>query len=437
MAKPRNIIIAGAAGRDFHNFLVYYKNNPNYSVVCFTAAQIPGIAHRFFPRILAGGKYPKGIHIFPEEKLPQLIKKFNVQEVVLAYSDVSHEHVMHFASMVMANGADFSLLGPNSTMLFSRRPVIAVCAVRTGSGKSQTSRYIATALKKAGKRVVVVRHPMPYGNLAKQAVQRFSVYKDLERHECTIEEREEYEQYISNSITVFAGVDYEKILRRAEREADVIVWDGGNNDIPFFKPRLHVVVVDPQRPGHEARYYPGETNFRMADIIVINKMNTSKKKAVKQILENINALNPKAIVVKANSNIIVEHSGSLKGKKALVIEDGPTLTHGEMEIGAGMIAAKRLGVKVVDAQKHSVGSVRETYKRYPRLKKVLPAMGYGKKQIRELAQTINNSTSGIVLSATPIDLSKILKIRRKIVRVRYELEEIGKQRLLREVMKVA
>lgn len=432
--KQSNVIIAGAGGRDFHNFLVFFKSNPLYNVVCFTAAQIPGIAGRVFPAKLAGKKYPKGVPIFDEGMLPELVKKFSVDLVVFSYSDVSHGYVMHFASKCLSLGTDFWFLGPKATMLSCKKPVVSVCAVRTGSGKSQTSRYIALALKNAGKRVVVVRHPMPYGNLEKQAVERFSRLSDLGKYKCTIEEREEYEQYLRNGIVVFAGVDYKKILEEAEKEADVVLWDGGNNDFSFFAPSLQIVVLDPHRAGHELLFHPGEANFRMADIFVLNKMDTAKTSDVERVLANIKAVNPKAVVIKANSKIIVSSPENLRGRKALVVEDGPTLTHGGMKFGAGLIAAKRLGVKIVDAEKHAVGSIKTVYKNYRHLKRVLPAMGYSKKQVRELQETINRSGCEIVLSATPIDLASIIKTKKQIVSVKYELEEIGRKVLLKKVL---
>ncbi len=425
--QKKNVIIAGAAGRDFHNFLTYYKKHDFYNVVCFTAAQIPGIAGRKFPASLSGKNYPKGIPIFDEKKLPELIKKFKVQEVALSYSDLSHEYVMHFASMVGANGADFVLLGPKSTQLVSSKPVISVCAVRTGSGKSQTSRKIAELLKKNGIKVAVIRHPMPYGDLEKQIVQRFETFSDLDKHNCTIEEREEYEPHLKNGVIVYAGVDYEKILRSAEKEAEVIIFDGGNNDFSFIKSDLQIVVCDPLRQGHEIAFYPGETNFRMADVLVVNKIDSAKKEDVQKLLENIKKFNPKAVVIKANSKLTVPNAHKIKGKRVLVVEDGPTLTHGGMITGAAMVAAELSGAKeIVDAHKFAVGSIKELYKKYPRLKKILPAMGYSKAQIRELEQTINRSNADLVVSGTPINFAKELKINKEIIQVTYDLEEIGK-----------
>ncbi len=420
------IIIMGAAGRDFHNFNVYYRNNPNYEVIAFTATQIPGIAKRAYPPQLAGPNYHKGIPIHPEDELPQLIKKNRIQEVIFAYSDVSHEYVMHKASLVLANGADFKLMGPNSTMLQSKVPVVSVCAVRTGSGKSQTSRKIAKILRKQEFKVVVIRHPMPYGDLAKQACQRFASYEDLDKHECTIEEREEYEPHIDNGVTVYAGVDYEQILHEAEKEADIIVWDGGNNDIPFYKPNLHIVVADSHRPGHEITYYPGETNLRMADVVIINKVDTANPTDVATVRNNAKAVNPNAVIIQASSPITVDDPKLINGKKVLVVEDGPTVTHGNMAYGAGTIAAERNGAgEIVDPHPYAVGSIIEAYKTYGHLGAVLPALGYGKEQIRELEQTINKTPCDTVLIGTPIDLRRVLKINKPAVRAKYELQEIG------------
>lgn len=428
--NKKNVIIAGAAGRDFHNFLTYYKNHDFYKVIAFTATQIPGISGRKFPASLSGKKYPHGIPIFDESQIPELVNKFNVHEVALSYSDLSHEYVMHFASMVQATGADFVLLGPISTQLVSKKPVISVCAVRTGSGKSQTSRKIAQLLLRSGKKVAVVRHPMPYGDLAKEAVQRFAEFSDFEKHNVTIEEREEYESYVEHGIVVFAGVDYEKILRLAEKEADIVIWDGGNNDFPFFKPNLQFVVADPLRSGHEVSYYPGETNFRLADVIVVNKVNSAKKSDIQKILANAKKYNSKALVVLADSVLRVSEPKKIKGKRVLVVEDGPTLTHGGMPFGAGFVAAKNFGAKeIVDAKKSAKGSIKEVYKRFPHLDRILPAMGYSKEQMRELEQTINNSSAQVVVSGTPIDLGRDLKVDKEIVSVKYELSERGKNTL--------
>ncbi|MFQ6001969.1 MAG: cyclic 2,3-diphosphoglycerate synthase [Anaerolineae bacterium] len=425
MPKDR-VVIMGAAGRDFHNFNLYFRNNPNYEVVAFTATQIPNIERRTYPPELSGPFYPQGIPIYPEEELTTLIGKHGVDQVIFAYSDISHEYVMHKASEVLAAGADFRLLGPKATMLKAGVPVISVCAVRTGAGKSQTSRRVSDILKKWGKKMVVVRHPMPYGDLAKQACQRFATYEDLDRYECTIEEREEYEPHINRGTVVYAGVDYEEILRHAEAEADIILWDGGNNDLPFYQPDLHIVVADPHRPGHELRYHPGETNLRLADVVIINKIDTANKEDVALVEENIKKLNPKALVVKANSPIFVEDPGAIKGKRVLVIEDGPTLTHGEMAYGAGVVAARRFGAReIVDPRPYAVGSIRDTYANYPTTGPVLPAMGYGEEQIKELEATINSTPCDLVLVATPIDLRRLIDIEKPSDRVRYELEEIS------------
>ncbi|MBM3284458.1 MAG: GTPase [Candidatus Aminicenantes bacterium] len=431
----RKVIIMGAAGRDFHNFNVFFRENSDTRVVAFTAAQIPDIEGRKYPAALAGKLYPKGIPIYAEEELPSLILKQKVKEVVFAYSDISHEYVMHRASLVHAAGASFSLLGPADTMLQSRKPVISVCAVRTGSGKSQTSRKIALMLKARDRKVAVIRHPMPYGDLVKQKVQRFASYEDLDRHECTIEEREEYEPHIDNGIIVYAGVDYQAILKQAEKEADVLLWDGGNNDFPFYLPDLEIVVVDPHRAGHELLYHPGETNFRRASVIVINKMDTASPEQVKAIRKNIKAINPKAAVIRANSKILVEDGQAIAGKRVLVIEDGPTLTHGGMTYGAGIVAARQYGAaQIIDPRPWAVGSIKQTFEKYGHLDKVLPAMGYGEKQTRELARTINKADCDLVVSATPIDLRRVISPNKRVLRVRYELEEIGLPNL-KEVLK--
>ena len=416
----------GAAGRDFHNFNVYYRNNPKYEVVAFTATQIPGIEKRAYPPELAGPDYPNGIPIYPEEDLPELIKKHGVNEVVFSYSDVSHEYVMHKASIALANGADFRLMGPFATMLKAKVPVVSICAVRTGSGKSQTSRRVTKILREKGFRVVVVRHPMPYGDLAKQVCQRFASHEDLDKHECTIEEREEYEPHINNGIIVYAGVDYEKILREAEKEADIIVWDGGNNDMPFYKPDLHIVVADPHRPGHEVAYHPGETNLRMADVVVINKVDTADPMNVATVRKNVKRLNPKAIIIEAASPITVDKPELIKGKRVLVVEDGPTLTHGNMPYGAGTIAAERLGAtEIVNPRPYAVGSIVKKFEEYPHLGAVLPAVGYGKEQIKELEETINKTPCDVVLIGTPIDLRRVLQLNKPAARAKYELQEIG------------
>lgn len=429
MAK-RKVIIMGAAGRDFHNFNVLYRDNPDYEVVCFTATQIPDIAGRKYPASLAGKLYPNGIPIEDEKDLIDLVKKHNVDEVVFSYSDVQHEYVMHHASRVMAAGADFKVVGSRTTMLKSTKPVIAVCAVRTGCGKSQTTRAVANLLKKMGKKVVAVRHPMPYGDLEKQKVQRFASIDDLKKHNCTIEEMEEYEPHITRGNVIYAGVDYEAILRAAENDpagCDVILWDGGNNDMPFFKPDLHITVVDPHRPGHEFKYYPGETNLYMADVIVINKIDSASNENIQIVRKNIQSANPKAIVIDAASPIFIENWQEIKGKRVLVVEDGPTLTHGEMTYGAGVVAAQKFGAaSLVDPRPWVVGKIEETYKKYPYIGTLLPAMGYSEAQIKDLETTINKVDCDAVIIATPIDLTRIIKIKKPAYRVIYELQEIGK-----------
>jgi len=416
------VIIMGAAGRDFHNFNVYFRNNDVYEIVAFTATQIPGIGERTYPRELAGSNYPNGIPIHSEEELPKLIREHDVDQVVFAYSDVPHEYVMHKASIVLANGADFRLMGPKTTMLKAKVPLVSIGAVRTGSGKSQTSRQVAKILKNKGLRVVVIRHPMPYGDLRKQVCQRFASYEDLDKYECTIEEREEYEPHIDNGIIVYAGVDYEKILREAEKEADVIVWDGGNNDMPFYKPDLHIVVADPHRAGHELTYHPGEANLRMADVVIINKVETANSKNVEKVKKNIKSVNPDALVLEAASPITVDKPELIKGKRVLVIEDGPTLTHGSMPYGAGTIAAKRFGGEIVDPRPYAVGSIKETYGKYAHLGAILPALGYGEKQVAELKETIDRTPCDVVVIGTPIDLRRVMTLGKPTVRVRYELK---------------
>jgi predicted GTPase len=431
------VIIMGAAGRDFHNFNTYFRDNPAYKVVAFTAAQIPDIEGRLYPPALAGKQYPEGIPIFAEEELPQLIKKYDVDQVVFAYSDVAHEDVMHKASLVNACGADFRLMGPDKTMIKSSRKVIAVTAVRTGSGKSQTTRYVAKILQEAGKKVAVIRHPMPYGNLEEQVAMRFATYEDLDKFQCTIEEREEFEPHIDDGIVVYAGVDYEVILRQAEKEADVIIWDGGNNDTPFYVSDLHIVVVDPHRAGHETSYHPGETNLRMADIAIINKIDSADPADVEAVKEAVTINNPEAEIILANSPITVEKPDSVKGKKVLVVEDGPTLTHGGMAYGAGVIAAQKLGAgELLDPRPYAVGSIKSTFAKYNHLSKLLPAMGYGKTQIEELEKTINNSPAEMVVIGTPIDLRRVMTLEKPAVRVGYELEETGTPRLKELVTKI-
>jgi predicted GTPase len=426
----KKVIIMGAAGRDFHNFNVCFRDRADCRVIAFTATQIPDIAGRKYPAGLAGKLYPKGIPICAEEELDTLVRKHKVQDVYFAYSDVSHEYVMNKGSQVMAAGANFYLLGPNDTMIRSRKPVVSVCAVRTGSGKSQTSRKIALLLKAKGRRVAVIRHPMPYGDLVKQKVQRFAAYADLDKHECTIEEREEYEPHIDNGIVVYAGVDYGAILKQAEKEADIILWDGGNNDFSFYRSDLEIVVVDPHRAGHELRYHPGETNFRRAQVIVINKMDTAGKEQIDAVLANIKKFNPRAKVIRANSRITVQNGDEISGKRVLVIEDGPTLTHGGMQFGAGIVAAQKYGAaEIIDPRPFAVGSIKKTFEKYSHLDKVLPAMGYGEKQTQELDATIDRTDCDLVVSATPIDLNRVITPNKKLLRVRYELEEIGSPKL--------
>ncbi len=424
--SKRKAIIMGAAGRDFHNFNLHFRQNSDYEVVAFTATQIPNIDDRKYPAELAGALYPKGIPIEPEDSLPELIGRHNVDEVFFAYSDVPHDYVMHRASLVNGFGASFSLLGPKFTMIKSRVPVVAVCAVRTGCGKSQTTRRVAEILMGKGKRVVAIRHPMPYGDLVKQRVQRFETLEDLKRHECTIEEMEEYEPHISRGIVVYAGVDYGAILEQAEKEADVILWDGGNNDTPFYVPDLHIVVVDPLRPGHEIGYHPGETNLRMADVVVINKEVEADLHALRVVKENIRSYNPGAVVIDAASPIRIENPELLAGKRALVVEDGPTLTHGEMTFGAGIVAAQRYGAAgLVDPRPFLKGSLVKTFAKYKGIGTLLPAMGYGEEQMRDLEATINAAECDVVVIGTPIDLRRIIRIDKPSVRVFYDLQEIG------------
>ncbi len=413
----------GAAGRDFHNFNTYFRRNKYYKVVAFTAAQIPNIAGRIYPQKLAGRLYPKGIPIYKETDLAKLIKKHKADKVIFAYSDISHEEVMHKASIALAAGADFMLLGPKSTYIKSNKPVIAVCAVRTGAGKSPTSQYIVEYLMKKGLRVGVVRHPMPYGDLAKEEVQRFASYSDFKKFNSTIEEREEYEPYVSKGVVVYAGVDYEKILRIAEKECDVLLWDGGNNDLPFYKPDIHITIADPHRAGHELRYHPGEANLRAADVILIGKTGTAKKSDIQMVCNNAKAANPRAQIIKTDLRLNVSGSVniSISNKHVLVIEDGPTLTHGEMKFGAGMLVANKARARIIDASKYAVGSIKEIYKKYPHLNKILPAMGYSPKQITELKKTINNAKCDAVIEATPIDLSRLIKINKPVVEVNYSL----------------
>ena len=424
----RRIVVAGAAGRDFHNFNVVFRGREDVEVVAFTATQIPDIEGRVYPAALAGPGYPDGIRILPEAELSHLVRAESVDEVVFAYSDVTHEHVMHVGSIALAAGADFRLLGPSATMLRSEKPVVAVCAVRTGSGKSQTTRHVAAVLREAGKRVAVLRHPMPYGDLTKQAVQRFERYEDLDAADCTIEEREEYEPHLAEGNLVFAGIDYGAILARAEEEADVIVWDGGNNDTPFIRPDVNLVVCDPHRPGHELRYHPGETNLRMADVCVVNKVDTAPPKGVEAVLASIQEVNPGAVIVRAASPFVVEDGGGdeIRGKRVLAVEDGPTLTHGEMTYGAAVLAARQYGAaELVDPRPFAVGSIRETLEAYPHVAGLLPAMGYGRRQMEELKETIDRSNADLVLIGTPIDLRRVIDIGKPALRVTYRLQELG------------
>ncbi len=460
----RKVIILGAAGRDFHDFNVYWRDNPAFEVVAFTAAQIPDIAGRIYPPELTGPRYPAGIPIYPEAQVAELIRAHEVDLVAIAYSDLSHEDVMHKAALANAAGADFCLLGPRHTMLKSAKPVIAVCAVRTGCGKSQTSRKIVEILKAAGKKVAAVRHPMPYGDLTRQICQRFATLDDLDAHHCTIEEREEFEPHIAAGNVVFAGIDYARVLKAAEAEADVLLWDGGNNDMPFFQPNLFITVVDPHRPGHELRYYPGETNLRMADVIVVNKVDTARPADVETVLHNIQQTNPRATVILANSPVSIataaggtidqgrlgdeparpsdDSGGSapvaqIAGRRVLVVEDGPTLTHGGMGYGAGHIAARKFGAAaIVDPRPFAVGSIKRTFAQYTHVSDVLPAMGYGRKQVRELEQTINAVPCDLVLIGTPTDLGRLLKLNKPTLRVTYELEERQPGQLEAAVRKV-
>ncbi len=428
--KRKKVIIIGAAGRDFHNFNTYFRGNEQYNVVAFTAAQIPDIDGRKYPAELAGDLYPGGIPIHSQDKLPKLIKEFGVNTCAFSYSDVSYQEVMGVASIVHTAGADFLLIGPGETMIKSSKPVIAVGAVRTGCGKSQTSRRIIDALMSHGIKVVAVRHPMPYGNLVAQKVQRFATIDDLKKHHCTIEEMEEYEPHVSRGNIIYAGVDYEAILREAEKEADVILWDGGNNDFPFYKPDLMVTVVDPHRPGHELNYYPGETTLRMANIVVINKMDSAGPEGIQTVRENIARVNPSAFVIDGASPLTVDKPELIRGKRVLVVEDGPTLTHGHMTIGAGTVAAQKFGAaELVDPRPYAVGRLQETFRIYPGIGTLLPAMGYGEKQISDLEATIRGTECDTVVIGTPIDLSRVLRIDKPVVKVQYELQEIGKPSL--------
>ncbi|MGI6740287.1 MAG: cyclic 2,3-diphosphoglycerate synthase [Brevefilum sp.] len=429
MARIRTLIM-GAAGRDFHNFNTLFRGNKDYEVVAFTATQIPNIEGRKYPPSLAGELYPEGIPILPEDQLETVIKENNIDEVVFSYSDVTYEHVMNKAAQVNALGADFRLLGIRDTQIKSSKPVVSVCAVRTGAGKSQTSRRVAKILQNMGLKVAAIRHPMPYGDLDKQKIQRFADYGDLDKHECTIEEREEYEPHLDNGTIVYAGVDYEAILHEAEKEVDIIVWDGGNNDYSFYVSDLLIVVVDPHRAGHELLYYPGETNARLADVFVINKVDTANLEDVITVRNNLNKLNPTAAIIEGAIPMFVDNPEVIRGKRVLVVEDGPTHTHGDMPFGEGYITARRFGAsEIVDPRPYAVGSIRETYEKHPAIGKILPAMGYGDKMIRDLEETINAADAELVISGTPIDLNRVVKINKPILRVHYELQEIGEPTL--------
>ncbi|MBZ0267699.1 cyclic 2,3-diphosphoglycerate synthase [bacterium] len=426
----RKILILGAAGRDFHNFNVFYRNDPDVEVVAFTATQIPGIDGRRYPTELAGPRYPHGIPIEAEDDLEKLIAELSVDEVVFAYSDVPYEHVMHLGARVQTAGANYTMLGARPTQVASTKPVVAVCAARTGAGKSQTSRRVAEVLTSMGKKVAVIRHPMPYGDLAKQAVQRFATYDDLAKHDVTIEEREEYEPHIEAGRVLFAGVDYEAILREAEKEADVIIWDGGNNDMSFYTADLTITVVDPHRPDHAARYFPGEVNVRMADVVVVNKVDTADYANVQLAREITEQLNPNAVIIEAASPISVEKPELIRGKRVVVVEDGPTLTHGGMAYGAGRVAAKRYGAaEIIDPHEYAVGSIKDTYDKYPTTGDILPAMGYGDAQIADLTETLKRVPADTIVIGTPIDLSRLIQLDKPSVRVRYELQEIGRPSL--------
>lgn len=431
--KKKSIIIIGAAGRDFHNFNTYYRNNEEFNVVAFTATQIPDIDGRKYPSELAGDLYPEGIPIYSQDELPKLIKELDVDECVFAYSDVPYEEVMSVSAIVNAAGADFTLLGPKNTMLKSNKPVISVCAVRTGTGKSQTSRKIIETLLEQGIKVIAVRHPMPYGDLNAQRVQRFATVEDLKKHKCTIEEMEEYEPHVARGNIVYAGVDYADILEAVENDpdgCDVILWDGGNNDFSFYEPDLAVTVLDPHRPGHELKYYPGEVALRTTDVSIINKIDSAEKEAIEIVENNIKRVSPESTIIKAESTITVENPEVIKGKKVLIVEDGPTLTHGEMNIGAGMVAAQRLeAAESVDPRPFAVGSIKETFEKYSHIGNVLPAMGYGEQQLKDLEETINKTDCDAVIIGTPIDLSRVIEINKPCTRVHYDLDEVGNPNL--------
>ena len=437
MNAPHRLIILGAAGRDFHDFNVYWKNRDDVEVICFTAAQIPDIDGRTYPSELSGPRYPEGIPIYAEEELKGLIKEHRVNLCSMSYSDTAHINVMHKVSLVNAAGANFMLLGTDATMIASKKPVIAVCAVRTGCGKSQTTRAIAKILKSMGKKTVAVRHPMPYGDLREQVCQRFEKLTDLDHHKCTIEEREEYELHIEAGNVVYAGVDYQRILSEAEKEADVILWDGGNNDTPFFKPDLYITVVDPHRPGHELAYYPGETNLRASDAVIVNKMDTAEQAGIDVVLSNVKAVNPDAEIIECNSPLTIDGASHIKGKRVLCVEDGPTVSHGEMAYGAAYVAAKQHGAaEIIDPRPFAAGSIKHTFEMYTHCEAVLPAMGYGAAQVRELEKTINDSNCDLVLIGTPIDLGRMLNIEKPHLRIGYELEERKPGQLEKAVRKV-
>lgn len=424
--RTKNVIICGAAGRDFHNFNVLYRDNPDYNVVAFTATQIPNIDGRMYPPELSGSHYPKGIPIYPESELADLIEEYNIDDVVFSYSDVSYHHVMHLSAIANSAGANFVLASPTETMITSSKPVVSVCAVRTGCGKSQTSRIVSDIFTDMGLRIVSIRHPMPYGDLVKQRVQRYATLEDLKKYDCTIEEMEEYEPHIVRGRVIYAGVDYEAIVREAEKEADVIIWDGGNNDTSFYKADIEVVVTDPHRVGHELNYYPGEVNFLRADVIVINKVDSAEPAQVSHLMENIKKHNPNASIIKANSKLIPDNKDLIKGKKVLVVEDGPTLTHGEMKYGAGVVAAQRFGAsEIIDPRPWTIGEISKTFEKYPDIGTLLPAMGYGEQQMKDLEETINRVECDTVIIGTPIDLGRILNINKPSVRIKYELDEIG------------
>jgi len=431
----RRVIIMGAAGRDFHNFNIFFRNNPLYTVVCFTATQIPNITGRKYPKELSGKRYPRGIPIYPENRLTELIHKHHIDVVVFSYSDISHNYVMHKASEVIAAGADFWLLGLHTSTLTSRRKIISVCASRTGAGKSQTSRYVCDILKAKGVRFSAVRHPMPYGDLRKQIVQKFSTLKDLDRHKCTIEEREEYAPHIRRGNTVFAGVDYGRILKRAERISDVIVWDGGNNDLPFYKPDLHIVVTDPFRVGAESTYHPGEANVRYADVVVVNKVDTAPRKNVSELKKNIRRLNKTAVIIEAASPTSVDNPSLIRNKQVIVVEDGPTVTHGGMSFGAGVVTAKRYRARIIDPRPHVIGSIKKVYVKYPHLDNIVPALGYGARQIKELEKSLNRTPADAIVMATPVDLRKFMKLNKPAAQVTYELKEKSGPQLARIIDK--